>query len=318
MLAGMRLRGWLIFLLILIIGGAALVWAANGNGSSDRSQLTGIKVAKDLADRPVLGIVIENSEQARPQTGLGAAGIVFETVAEGGITRYLALYQENMPTVVGPVRSLRPYFVDWALGFDASVAHVGGSPEALAMADRLDLKNLDQFKHSGPYYRDPARDAPHNVYARTADLRDLQQRLGYGKSNFDTIPRKNDAPSQNPTAPNITINFSGAQFVAEFRYQSSSNTYQRYLAGELHVDKATNQPITVKNVVVMKMSGNDILAIGNGDAFVFLDGQVIQAHWQQSDHNSRVQIVDNNDKEIPLNRGSTWFAVVPKSGSVSY
>ena len=110
------------------------------------STLTGLPVAPSVNQRPVTGIMIENLPAARPQAGLSQAGVVFEALTEGGITRFLALFQDQLPNNVGPIRSVRPYFLDWDLGFDAPLAHVGGSPQALQEIPTLGVKNLDQDK----------------------------------------------------------------------------------------------------------------------------------------------------------------------------
>lgn len=305
-----------VLIAVAVAAGLALVNHSNSHGTE--SKLTGLTLSKDAADRPILGIVVENSPPARPQSGLSGAGIIFETVTEGGITRYLALYQDDSPAIVGPVRSLRPYFVDWALGYDASVAHVGGSPEALAMAKQLNLKDLNQFKYPDPYFRDNSRPAPHNMYARSQGLRDLERQLGYDHSGFDGYPRKTDSPTASAPVNDIAVNYSGPDYRAEFRYMPATNSYQRYLAGEPQIDQSTGQPLSVKNLVVLKMSGSKVSAVGNGDALVFMDGQVRKATWQKAEHTEPLLITDDQGKQVPLNRGKTWFAVLPKNQSVSY
>lgn len=284
------------------------------------SQLTGIEVEPEVAERPVLGVIIENTPAARPQTGLVDAGITFEVVTEGGITRTLALYQEDMPEAVGPIRSLRPYFLDWVMGFDASFAHVGGSPEALELAEERDAKSLNQFKFDGPYYRTEDRRAPHNMYANTQDLRELQEELGHDTSRFVEIPRSDGNPSENPQAPDITIEYSGPEYEVEFRYQPAENSYVRYLAGEPHIDAVTNEPVTVSNLTVIKLpsDSSEVEAIGSGEALVFKDGRAIQAEWQKNDSDERIQIVDEGGSQVPLNRGKSWFAVLPEDRSVTY
>lgn len=283
-----------------------------------RSQLTGVETEQSLAQRPVLGVMIENSEEARPQTGLDAAGIVFETVAEGGITRYLALYQENQPAEVGPVRSIRAYYLDWAMGFEASIAHVGGSADALALEKERNARSLNQFEYPEPYYRVNNRAAPHNMYARTQGLRELQQELGYDKSNFIEIPRSDDNASQAPDATNIAINFSGPLYKAEFKYDQPTNSYTRYLAGKPHLDAVTGQPITVKNLVVLKMPTPEITALSEGEALIFKNGTVQIGKWAQSSYKDRVVITDETGNEISLNRGDSWFAGLPGGKTVTY
>lgn len=279
------------------------------------SKLTGEEVSEEASEKPILAVMIENSEEARPQTGLDAAGIVFETVTEAGITRYLALYQTDKPEEVGPVRSVRPAFVDWLMGFDAAVAHVGGSEQALQMLEDREAKSLNQFYNDGPYYRRNNREAPHNMYARVNDLVALQLDKGYKTSDFDEIPRSDDAVTAFPQAAKITLRFSQPIFTAAFTYDAASNRYLRNLAGAPHVDEASGKQITVKNLIVLRgdiQSG----ALGSGQGQVFKDGQVIPVSWRQDEYSDRIKITDASGAEVALNRGDSWIAMVPPSGSV--
>lgn len=280
------------------------------------SQLTGVEVDKETSELPILGVMIENSEEARPQTGLDTAGIVFETTTEAGITRYLALYQENKPDEIGPVRSVRPAFVDWGMGFDASFAHVGGSDEALEKIDRQGAKSLNQFFNDGPYYRRADREAPHDMYARMNDLVKLQIEKKHKTAKFDEIPRSDESPSEQSTAFVISLEFSHPLFGVAFTYQPEKNNYARSLAGAPHIDAATSEQITVKNLVVLQMSG-DIMAVGSGNAKLFKDGVVHEAKWELTDYRSRLKLTDENGSELSLNRGDTWISVLPGSGSVN-
>lgn len=330
-MSGMRNKRKVTIIVLAIVGLlliGAVVFALNMGGEQEagpdgpiyRSQLTGEEVDQEVSERPILGAMFNNSTEARPQTGLDAAGIVFETTTEGGITRYLALYQEDIPDEIGPIRSLRQYFLDWMMGFDASVAHVGGSAKALDLVEQRDAKSLNQFTHEEPYYRTNDRPSPHNMYVRTQGLRDLQQELGHEQSQFDEIPRKSDSASENPEAETINIDYSGPDYRVEFRYDASTNNYTRYLAGQPHTDAATNQPITVKNMIVIKTARNADAgkAIGDGDALVFMDGSVVEATWEKSSPDERIKILDDEGNEVPLNRGDTWFAVTPSDRRITY
>lgn len=312
---------------ILIVAGilAALAFLVFGSGNEESapeppqkfySQLTGEEVPEEIANRPILGVMVENSESARPQTGLDSAGIVFEAVTEGGITRYLALYQEDMPKEIGPVRSVRPHFVGWLFGFDASVAHVGGSYKALQMVDRLHVKTLTQFKYTEPYRRISERVAPHNVYASFKALRDLQAELKHKKGNFSDIPRSDDAPAEMPDAKNISLDFSSPSFAVEFRYDKANNSYKRFLAGEPHIDAATSKPITIKNLIVIKVRGTNsdsIKTVGNGEAWLFKDGTFKKIRWIKTSDQERIKFVDEMNNEVPLNRGDTWISALTEN-----
>lgn len=280
------------------------------------SQLTGEELSKEVSNRPILAVMIENSESARPQTGMDSAGIVFEAVTEGGITRFMALYQEDTPKDIGPVRSVRPHFVSWLYGFDASIAHVGGSFKALQLVDSLRAKTMTQFTYTEPYRRVSERAAPHNVYASPKALRDLQQELEHGKSQFSDIPRSDDAPAEMPNAKKIAIDFSSPSYAVEFRYDKETNSYKRFLAVEPHIDADTNKPITVKNIVVIKVRGTNsdtIKAVGNGEAWLFKNGNVQKIRWEKSAHKERIKIVDEMGNEVPLNRGDTWIAALTEN-----
>src|SRR5581483_6348891 len=109
------------------------------------STLTGLPVDPSVNKRQVTAVMIENSLDARPQSGLDQAGIVFEALAEGGVTRFMALFQDTQPDYIGPVRSARPYYIQWLLGYDAAYAHVGGSPDALNDITAWHVKDLNQF-----------------------------------------------------------------------------------------------------------------------------------------------------------------------------
>jgi hypothetical protein len=312
----------LIILSLIILGIAIVAWSNNKKSDTAKiSQLTGMEVSAEDAERPILGVMIENSEQSRPQSGLNAAGIVFESVTEGGITRLLALYQEDQPEIVGPVRSLRSHFLDWAMGFDASIAHVGGSPEALDLAKTREAKSLNQFTFSIPYYRDDSRTAPHNMYARTKDLRETQQSEGFERSSFADIPRANEPlPETASAATNINIDFSGPLYIVEYRYDPDKKTYTRYLAGQPHNDAVTSDPISVNNIVVLrvKISDGKVQALGNGEALVFRDGKAIKANWSKEGFDQRINITGSDNTEIELNRGSTWFAALPQDRPLTY
>jgi hypothetical protein len=297
------------------------------------SPLTGVEVAPDLADRPVRAVVIENHPDARPQSGLGEAGIVYEALAEGGITRFLSFFLDSRPGQLGPVRSLRPYFADWTLEFGAPIAHVGGNQIALGMIRTDGVRSLNEFAFGGSYYRARDRYAPHNAYTTTESLDNLLVTLGYDKpATFKPNARKKDLPptaSAPATHPVIGINYSYPDFQVEYRYDPINNDYLRFLAGAPHIDRNTGQQIRVKNVVVEYMAitygytpiGEQALFMstpGTGSAIVFRDGGAITGTWGKSTHEERTKLTDGNGAEIPLNAGNTWFAIVPNDRPVSY
>lgn len=289
------------------------------------SNLTGLQVAPELNEKPVSGVMVENSLEARPQAGLTDAGVVFEAIAEGGITRFLALYQDTAPESIGPVRSARPYYIDWALGFDAAYAHVGGSPEALQQIKNDDVKDMDQSYNAKYFERVTDRYAPHNVFTSIAQLSELEQSKGYGKSNFTSFQRKKEKPSQAPTAKNIALNISSTYYNVQYTYDPATNTYLRVLGGKPHVDTAGKQ--AAPKVVVAMVMNYSIASdgkhsvyntVGNGQVFIFQDGGVTQGTWEKTAKNKQIAFTDAAGKPIKLNPGQTWITAVNSPGSVTY
>ncbi len=301
------------------------------------SPLTGNEVADEVATkRAVTGIMIENSPDARPQSGLKNSGVVFEAVAEGGITRFLAIYQQEQPALIGPVRSVRPYYVDWIAAFDASVAHVGGSYNALQEVRNGQYRDIDQFFNAATYWRSKDRYAPHNVYTSFANLNALNDTKGYKESNFTGFTRKAVEPEkpvkkkkvQTPVeaATQIQVNISGPLYNSTYSYDANAKTYNRSQAGAPHVDREDGQ-ISPRVVIVMKVPTKlgfedgyreQMTTIGSGEAHIFQNGEHAAGTWKKDNKKSQIKFLDSKNKEIPLERGQTWIAAIATDRSVTW
>jgi hypothetical protein len=295
------------------------------------SPLTGVQVLPELAKRPVTGIMIENSSEARPQSGLQDAGVVVEAIAEGGITRFMAIFQEGQPSYIGPVRSLRPYYIDFAAPFQASIVHVGGSPDALSTVRNGSYRDLDQFFNGSYFTRVSARPAPHNVYTSFARLDALNHSKGYTSSLFTGWPRKADKKIAAPTAKTIDIQISGPVYFSHYDYDSASNTYSRSEGGAPHmelVSASDKAGVRIKPKVVIALVMPYSIArdgkhsvygdTGSGQALVFQDGEVISGTWQKANSDSLVSLSDSNGQPISLNAGQTWITLVASANKVIY
>ncbi|HSX29202.1 MAG TPA: DUF3048 domain-containing protein [Candidatus Saccharimonadales bacterium] len=293
--------------------------------TTEASKLTGRQVGFDVNKRPVIAVMIENSFDARPQSGLDQAGVVFEAVAEGGITRFVAFFQDTDPGYIGPVRSVRPYYLQWVLGFDAAIAHAGGSAEALASIPAWGVKDLNH--DSTHFYRIGSRAAPHNLYTDITKLRDYASQKGFGASQFTGFERKSDKPSKAPNARIMSFGVSGDGFNPTFTYDPADNSYARAQDGKPHmvVDGSGNQTQIKPKVVValvMQKGNNGIYttygSLGSGHAFVFQDGTVTEGNWSKPDKNASLALTDATGKTIKLNAGQTWFSVVGGNDRVGY
>lgn len=290
------------------------------------SPLTGRQVeSAEVAARPVTGIMIENSPESRPQSGLYQADMVYEAIAEGGITRFLAVYQESQPDRIGPIRSARPYYVDYIAGLDGSFGHVGGSPEALQDIKTLNIKDLDQFYNADAYSRISGKAAPHNVYSDFSKLNALNTSKGYTSSKFTGFVRKADVP-QTPTASSISLILSGPRYDAQFNYDQASNSYLRSQAGAAHKDEPTGKQINPKVVVALVTNKandpdgyhTDYSTVGSGKVFVFQDGIVSEGTWTKADRKASMQLSDMNGLPLKLNAGQTWLTLVASANDVRF
>lgn len=291
------------------------------------SELTGIEVGDEAATKQaVTAVMIENSPDSRPQSGLKRAGIVYETVAEGGITRFLAIYQHDKPELIGPVRSLRIYYLDWAAPYQASIAHVGGSYNALQEVGNGNYRDLDQSFNASAYWRSSDRYAPHNVYTSGKNLDDLNNSKGFNQSSFTSFKRADEKPAEEPTANTIFANFSSELFATSYAYDKESNSYLRSLAGAAHNDREEGQ-INPKSIVVLKVTTQsrggadgyeDVVTNGSGQAYIFQNGSAQEVTWRKDGRTEPLRLIDQDGKDVSLVRGQTWVAAITERGSVSW
>lgn len=293
------------------------------------SPLTGSLVdSQAVTAQATTGIMLENSPDARPQSGLKNSGVVFEAIAEGGITRFLAVYQEQKPQLIGPVRSVRMYYVDWVAAFDASVAHIGGSSAALAEVRNGNYRDIDQFFNAGAYWRATDRYAPHNVYTSFEKLDELNASKGYTSSEFTGFTRKDSTALATPEATSIAVTISGPSYNSTYAYNAATNTYDRSQAGAPHLDREDGQ-ISPRVVIVLDAQQSTIFedgyresitVIGSGVAHIFQDGAVKQATWTKNSRTEQITFTDAEGKDIPLARGQTWITAAPanRGGGVTW
>ena len=338
----------------------AIVFDINAK-KSEECPVTGALYSKDQKEwweshRP-LGVMIENHLDARPQSGLSLADTVYEAVAEGGITRFLAVFYCQDAGIVGPVRSARTYFLDYIseYGEYPLYAHVGGAntpgpADALGQISEYDwnqYNDLNQFSIGFPTFkRDESRlgrqvATEHTMYSVTNKLwdfaatkRGLTEKDKSGNNwedQFVSYSFKDDAPvAARPEVQAITIDFwNNPTYGVEWVYQKLDNTYLRKNGGVAHMDRNTKKQIAAKNVVVLFMkesAANDgyqnnahqlYATTGSGDALFFMDGKEIEGTWKKSNREARTLLFDSTGKEITLNRGTTWFEIQPLDGEVT-
>jgi hypothetical protein len=304
--------------------------ATNTNGETlVRRAIDGVLDAPENEELPTVGVMIENLATIRPQAGLEAANLVYEALVEGGITRFLAVFTMTEPIEsIGPVRSARPYYLDWVSEYGALYAHAGGSPQAMSDIGSKGIFNLDQFYNPQYYVREKLpRAIEHNLFTSsellTFALRDKEAK----ESAFSPWEFKDDA--QEVDRPGvvgpITINFSSESYQVVYRYDSTTNTYARFQGTTPHTDMVSGEQISPNNVLVQYVESGladaqrlTMETVGSGSAILFRDGQTIEGSWSKSSTGDRTEFIDASGQPMVFNAGQTWIEVVPTDREVIY
>lgn len=326
------MRLWYLLIPLLLLAALAGGVYAYMQNRATVGPLTGQPVAQDIANRRPIAVMFDNfSPDARPQSGLDRASLVFETLAEGGITRFMGVYLEHDAPMVGPVRSTRLYFNSWAAMLGVIFGHDGGNVDALQQLKTLDtIYNIDADITPQPFHRISSRQIPHNEYTSTAALRSFAQLHGGSITGSRmSLPHKSDAPlSQRPASFTLNIQFSYGDYNVTWKYDRPTNTYLRFMGGVPHVEAATGKQLGANNVVVMfakETPATDpftpgaihMQTEGSGKATVYEDGTAIAGTWQKSSVDAPLHWLDSSGNDIKLNPGVTWVEVVPTGNSVT-
>jgi len=322
-----------LFLIAILLSGRVLV-RTQTNGSVKPATsgppenfrwLDGQPVAADQISLKPVAIVLENHFESRPVSGLEYASVIYETVVEGDITRFLAIFDSSIKAKkIGPVRSVRPFFVELAEEWNAVLFHAGGSQDAMYKLTYSPVYNVNEISGDGIYFwRDKNRTPPHNLYT-SADLVSRAMAAKEIDPAADFLPWlfKDDLDQKinksiNQDSGNIKIDFLGNPlYQVEYQYNPATNDYTRYLAGQVH---KTDQGIVLKakNVVVQHVKskvlddyGRLSINLQNGGlAEIYQDGQRIDGRWKKVGYRTRFYD-QKNDKEVEFNRGVIWVELV--------
>ncbi|AWE08838.1 DUF3048 domain-containing protein [Lysinibacillus sp. 2017] len=294
---------------------------------------TGEHIAEEVTMRPVL-VTINNHPQARPQSGLAGADVVYEMLAEGDVTRFLALYQSELPETIGPIRSARDYFIDIAKGLDAFYIAHGYSPEAKSMLDKKVVDHMNGMQYDGTYFkRSSERKAPHNSYTTGENVLAGAEKVGtsllYQKKVSYPFYDDADSVKIGIQANEVAITYSNSgSYNSHYVYDAQTNRYTRFSANVQTEDYVTKQPIELANILFFEMphriidseGRRDITITGGGNAYVFQAGTMREVKWKNAD--GLLIAVEEDGSEVKLVPGKTWIHFVPTSpglaSSVTY
>ena len=303
---------------------------------------SGLDISDTVGNSRPIAIMVENSPDSRPQSGLIYADMVYEVVDEGGVTRYVAIYSSYDAEIIGPVRSARIYYAEIARSFDPIYTFWGTYPECYDVIKSLDMDVLDgnsdayvQYTDSGwrDYSRiDVGEDTAHTAFMSTLKLKEDAAEYGYSLDGGQSPLRfKIDAvDSERGDISDITINFSNDTYRVDFEYNRENNNYLKFTGGAPHTDYETGKQIAVNNVIVMitniegpidqygHMAIRTTGASDIGKAFFFMDGNKIEGTWERTSAFDPFKYKDDDGNIVLFNRGSTWVALIQDTNRLKY
>ena len=297
---------------------------AGEQATNQKESMNGALVPQDTASIRPFAVMIENHPDSRPQSGLSQADVVYEALAEGGITRFLALFQTAKPEEIGSIRSARDYFAELAEEWAAIYVHVGGSNEVIEQLKNNDYPKLSDANeyYNGDYFiRRTDKIQPHHVFTSWDKLQMLAASRNLSvTADFKPWLFQDYQPAASSTVSKIDIDFSRAGYEVGWRYDVSQNRYLRLQYFEPHKDAASKKQISASTVVIQLVKvtpvPNDKLLHVNidmdsgGKAWVFAGGEVVEGIWKKQ--NGRTRFYNVAGEEIKLARGPVWVELVPQ------
>ena len=285
--------------------------------------LTGLPDESEATpSRPSVAVKIDNAPQARPQSGLEVADVVYEEVVEGGVTRFIAVFHSQAPDLAGPVRSVRPMDPAVLAAYHGLVAYSGGIPAFVSMMRKAPVQDVNVDVATDAYSWDRNRPAPHNTYVSPTKL------VPKAKSDYHDPPRAmfdfraaGDAFGD-ADAPHVSIGYSPRQ-TSVYDWDTASGTWKRTSNGTPHVT-ASGAQIAPQNLVIqfvkthtlnyVDQSGTKVVeaeVTGSGDAWILSDGRITKGKWSKGSDSAATRFTDASGSPVKLSPGRTWVHFAP-------
>ncbi|MDP2789513.1 MAG: DUF3048 domain-containing protein [bacterium] len=277
-----------------------------------------------------VAVMIDNAATARPQSSLQAASVVYEALVEGGITRFMAVFDQGEVKEIGPVRSARQYFLEWLAEYEAAYAHAGGSPEALSNIRRERIHDINGIgSASTAFFRDSTRPAPHNLYTTGMKMFLTTRANNLKYSDVTLTPWTfGSTVSTGVAAKNVTFYFTGRTKSTEvsYTYDATKLQWLRSQAGKEHQDRLTKATIGVTNLVIQRISSKiavgekgrlTMSVTGTGKAKIFQQGQVLDVTWSKVKSEDRTVFTLADGTPATFLPGNTWIEVLPEDRTLT-
>lgn len=294
-----------------------------------RSLITGEVMKEELKGKRPYAFMFNNIKFAYPQTESSKAGILYEILAEGGITRLMGIFDEMSGDKIGSVRSARHYYVDFAKEFDAYFIHFGQTKYAIEEMKKLNMDTLSGLssESSMVFYRDNSIKPPHNAFATAKGIekaiksKKYRTELKEGIASHFNFSYEEEVKLEKDAfeATHVTVPFSG-YMTPYFTYKDGK--YTRYAFGVKHIDKGNNKALTFKNIFIQFVNEYNIDKNGyqtmdligfSGEAYYITNGKGIKVYWKKPDAEAKTKFYYDKEhkEEVLVNVGKTYYAVLP-------
>lgn len=305
------------------------------------SYLTGQLTDVSVAQKRPMAVMINNIINAIPQAGISRAGVIYEAPVEGDITRLMAIFEDYSGLdKIGPVRSCRDYYIDFAMEFDALYTHFGQAVYAFDLLNSDMVSNISGLQYQEAagelngyagediFYRTDDRPAPHNAYTSAEGLDTAIERKGYSLQLDDdyTGHFKFAADTETVSYTDGTASYIQPSLYSNqpyFEYDASTGLYNRFQYGEAQIDETTGEQLTCTNIIiqyckVLPYDDNGYLNVdtnAGGDAILFTGGTYQYATWEKDSDWGPARYYDAQGNEISINQGKTWVCIVQDTRS---
>jgi hypothetical protein len=275
-----------------------------------------------------LAIMIDNARDSRPQSGLENANIVYEVLAEGGITRFLAIFATQEADKVGPIRSARPYFITKTLEHNAIYVHAGESPDAAIFIREERIDDINELVHFQPFWRIQERKPPHNLYSSTERLREEAKRLGYiemvNKGDYQFEIDSNEKLT-GKEVNKIDIKYN-VNYAVSYKYIPEIQRYVRFINEEPHVDIETGRQLQAKNIIIQHSDKKILDAegrlaidfIGTGTGLIIYNGKSEEITWSKETLSSKTYFFNKEGNRLAIQPGNVWIQVIHPDTEIIY
>ena len=328
-------RIWLILILLVLIGFGGFYLFNNFDEVKEKITEEPIKklkiVDEDSKTRPI-AVMINNNHVAWPHAGLNDAYLAYEILAEGGITRIMALFKDKDTEKIGSVRSARPYYLDYALENDAIYVHYGWSDKAKSDISSLGVDNINGLTASSVFWRDSSlnKATEHTVFTSMKKINEYSKENGYDRDtdkdlllNYSVdeidLSKREDAIK----ADTVFMKYS-YYTTTSYEYDSEKKVYKRYMSDTPHVDAVTGDQYTFKNIIITPIETHtydsygrlELDNIGSGEGYFITLGYAIPITWSKDSRSSQTIYKNMDGEEIKVNDGNTFIQITPPSEDI--